>query len=93
MFLEFRVQVLCVSMLQFLFFFFCNSTYPKVQTVTVRGALKGSLGRGALRLRQKPFISLNPVYDKKPHLVTLIHTVFPYRIEYTQFFKLRTWNV
>ena len=57
------------------------------------GALKGSLGRGALRWRQKSFISLNPVYDKKPHLVILIHTVSAYRIEYTQFLKLRTWNL
>ena len=80
-------------MLQFFFLFFFS--YPKVQTVTVRGggALKGSLGRGALRWRQKSFISLNPVYDKKPHLVILIHTVSAYRIEYTQFFKLRTWNL
>ena len=35
MFLEFRVQVHCVSMLQFFFLFFFS--YPKVQTVTVRG--------------------------------------------------------
>ena len=75
------------------FFFFAIVHIQKSKLLQSGGALKGSLGRGALRWRQKSFISLNPVYDKKPHLVTLIHTGIAYRIEYTQFFKLRTWNM
>ena len=61
MFLEFRVQVLCVSMLQFFFLFFFS--YPKVQTVTVRGG--GGGGGGGLHSREV-WVEVRSVEDKNP---------------------------